>query len=409
MSRNYKSIAEPKTLNGNVTNVATQITLSNVTGLPSPPYVLVLSPDTANEEAVLVTVDQAGVTAPTVKIERAIETGATAQTHTNGNTVRHMIVGSDLQLVHDHLDNTTTAHGVAGAVVGTTSTQTLTNKTLTTPKINENVTVTATSTELNVLDGITASTAELNIMDGVTSTAAELNILDGATLTTTELNYVDGVTSAVQTQINTASTAISTNTPAGVVNMWVANDAPTGWFLCDGTAKSRTTYSALFAVIGTTYGSGDNTTTFNLPDLRGRAPIGAGLGRNVANNADLATSRTLGQRVSDAQTVTLTEAQMPVHTHVQNSHNHLQNEHNHFIDVNGTTLGWTGVGNGGSAGAPTNVVGDGYFGNYVRASNITATNQAQTATNQNAGGTAGVTQAHENTQPSTVINFIIKF
>ena len=60
-------------------------------------------------------------------------------------------------------------------------TQTLTNKRLTSPKINEDVALTSTATELNVLDGITASTAELNIMDGVTSTAAELNALDGQT------------------------------------------------------------------------------------------------------------------------------------------------------------------------------------------------------------------------------------
>ena len=110
----------------------------------------------------------------------------------------------------------------------TSSTSTLTNKTLTSPKINEDVAVTATATELNVLDGITSTTAELNILDGVTSTAAELNILDGvtstaaelnildgvtstaaelnildgATLTVTELNYVDGVTSSIQTQLD---------------------------------------------------------------------------------------------------------------------------------------------------------------------------------------------------------------
>jgi len=106
--------------------------------------------------------------------------------------------------------------------------QTFTNKTLTSPKINEDVALTATATELNVLDGITSSTAELNILDGVTASAAELNvmdgitastaelnildgvtadyaelnILDGATLSTTELNYVDGVTSAIQTQLD---------------------------------------------------------------------------------------------------------------------------------------------------------------------------------------------------------------
>jgi len=58
-------------------------------------------------------------------------------------------------------------------------TQTLTNKTLTSPKINEDVAVTSTATELNILDGVTSTTAELNILDGVTATASELNILDG--------------------------------------------------------------------------------------------------------------------------------------------------------------------------------------------------------------------------------------
>jgi hypothetical protein len=91
-------------------------------------------------------------------------------------------------------------------------TETFTNKTLTSPKINEDVVMSATATELNVLDGITSTTAELNILDGVTSTAAELNILDGATLTVTELNYVDGVTSAIQTQLDDKSTASKTET-----------------------------------------------------------------------------------------------------------------------------------------------------------------------------------------------------
>jgi hypothetical protein len=95
--------------------------------------------------------------------------------------------------------NTAVSDANLASIAGT---ETLTNKTLTSPKINEDVAVTATATEINVLDGITSSTAELNILDGVTSSAGELNILDGATLTVTELNYVDGVTSAIQTQID---------------------------------------------------------------------------------------------------------------------------------------------------------------------------------------------------------------
>ena len=93
--------------------------------------------------------------------------------------------------------NTLTLPSTGGDVdlVSTASTATLTNKTLTSPKINEDVAVTATATEINILDGVTSTTAELNILDGVTSTAAELNILDGVTSTTAELNILDGVTS----------------------------------------------------------------------------------------------------------------------------------------------------------------------------------------------------------------------
>ena len=85
--------------------------------------------------------------------------------------------------------------GGNGTLLSTVSVATLTNKTLTSPKINEDVAVTSTATELNLLDGVTATTAELNILDGVTSTAAELNILDGVTSTAAELNILDGVTS----------------------------------------------------------------------------------------------------------------------------------------------------------------------------------------------------------------------
>jgi hypothetical protein len=90
--------------------------------------------------------------------------------------------------------NTLTA-SIDSTVTTLAGTQTLTNKTLTTPIISGTA-VTATGAELNILDGVTSSTAELNILDGVTSTAAELNILDGVTSTTAELNILDGVTSS---------------------------------------------------------------------------------------------------------------------------------------------------------------------------------------------------------------------
>ena len=64
--------------------------------------------------------------------------------------------------------------------------------------------------------------------------------------------------------------------PSGAMLQWPTATAPTGFLLCTGAAVSRTIYSALFAVIGTTFGAGDGTTTFNLPDFDNRFPVGAG-------------------------------------------------------------------------------------------------------------------------------------
>jgi hypothetical protein len=139
-------------------------------------------------------------------------------------------------------------------------TETLTNKTLTTPKINENVNLTTTSTELNVLDGITASTAELNIMDGVTSTATELNILDGATLTTTELNYVDGVTSSIQTQLGTKAPLAS---PTFTGTVTIPEGASISGYLT--TSSASTTYATKAEVTEVqNFKTVQNTTMFSM-------------------------------------------------------------------------------------------------------------------------------------------------
>jgi microcystin-dependent protein len=321
MARNYSSIASEKVLAGNVSNIATQITLDNVTNLPSPPYTLVLNPDTAIEEIVTVDADQSGVSAPTLKVTRA-QDGTTAQVHTAGQIVKHMITGRDLQEAQNHID-ATAVHGATGAVVGTTNTQTLTNKTLTSPKINENVALTATSTELN---------------------------------------YVDGVTSAIQTQLDTLTTSISAAVPAGVITQFGGSTAPTGWVLCDGTAYSRTvTYNNLFTAIGTAYGVGDNSTTFNVPNLKGRVPVGLD---------STQTEFDLRGETGGLKEVTLTTAQIPDHSH-------------------GGQIVF-GTGSGGTS--------------AVVASGNNPTSQPTT------GGVTGTNGgAHTNLQPYIVVNYIIKF
>lgn len=217
MARNYSSVAEPKTLSGNVTSTATQITLNNIDGLPSPPYVLVLNPDTASEEVVLVNANQTGAVAPTLNVTRAIEASGSlglAKTHTSGNTVKHMIVGSDLQLVHDHIDSTS-AHDATGGVVGLTKAQALTNKTI---NLASN-TVTGTKAQFNtaISDADFATLTGTEELTNKTLTSPTVNTptitsptisgtITGAVVTSA--NIVDGT--IVNADVNAAAAIVAT-------------------------------------------------------------------------------------------------------------------------------------------------------------------------------------------------------
>lgn len=100
----------------------------------------------------------------------------------------------------------------------------------------------------------------------------------------------------------------------GFITPYAGGSAPTGWLICDGSAVSRVTYSALFAICGETYGEGDSTTTFNLPDLGGRFALGA----------DGAHDR---GSIDGVEQITLTEANLPAHVHSM-AHTHSIN-HDH--------------------------------------------------------------------------------
>jgi microcystin-dependent protein len=78
------------------------------------------------------------------------------------------------------------------------------------------------------------------------------------------------------TAVATTAFVLNNSVPTGGLMMWPTVSAPTGWLLCNGSAVSRTAYAALFAILGTTFGSGDGSTTFNLPNYTNRGPVGAG-------------------------------------------------------------------------------------------------------------------------------------
>lgn len=98
----------------------------------------------------------------------------------------------------------------------------------------------------------------------------------------------------------------------GEIKIWPVPRCPDGWRFCDGSSLTINGNEALFSILGARYG-GDGTTKFNLPDLRGRVPVHMGTGPGT-NGTLPATNRVIGQS-GGAQTVTLTQAQMPVHEH----------------------------------------------------------------------------------------------
>jgi len=210
--------------------------------------------------------------------------------------------------------------------------------------------------------------------------------------------------------------------PVGVVVPFAGSTSPAGWQLCYGQAISRTTYAGLFSTIGTTYGSGDGSTTFNVPDMRGRAVAGLdNMGGTAASRLTatvLTAANTLGA-TGGTETHTLTTAQLASHNHTQDSHNHTQNSHNHTQDAHGHYLLnagslYMGSSEAGAGDYVRSIFTRSGYDNYAtawQADQRVATNQATTATNIAATATnqaAGGGTAHLNTQPTIVLNYIIK-
>lgn len=199
--------------------------------------------------------------------------------------------------------------------------------------------------------------------------------------------------------------------PVGVIMPYAGSSAPNAnWLFCFGQAISRSTYSDLFTALGTTFGTGDGSTTFNLPDLRGRLAAGVdNMGGSAANRITSGGSgingTTLGA-TGGAETHTLTTAQLAVHQHSafigDDGHVHDVKYDKQTADDNaGAVAQVTGISASGgntAAGAAISHTSD------VRVRSTAGT--AATADDKTAN--AGSGSAHNNTQPTIMLNYIIR-
>ena len=215
---------------------------------------------------------------------------------------------------------------------------------------------------------LTLGSGKLKVKDlGITATQLATNSVINAKIQ-------DGAVTAAKLDAG----AVSVLMPTASIMPYAGSSAPTGYLLCDGAAISRSTYSTLFGILSTTYGAGDSSTTFNIPDLRGRViagqdDMGGASANRLTGQTDGVNGDTLGGS-GGTETHTLSTAQMPSHTHGVN----------------------TGTGNNSQVG----VAGNAPKGTDL--STPTVASYSNGATSTGGGG------AHNNVQPTFILNYIIK-
>lgn len=262
---------------------------------------------------------------PSVLADTAVVTG------TYGGTTQLAVVTVDGQ------GRITFAANATPSIATTQLTGTITNAQLAGSITTNKITGLATSatTDTTNATNITSGTLPAaRLPTGVVGAGAfgGINAIPVVTVDTTgRVTGLTTVTPSIPTSQLTGTIAYSqlsadvttTLTPTGVVHMWPSNTAPTGYLLCDGTAVSRTTYNALYVLIGTSFGVGNGSTTFNLPNYLNRFPMGAGTGGTYA----------IGATGGSADAIVVS------HTHTTPNHSHTFSGTTSTTSLTGTITG----------------------------------------------------------------------
>jgi microcystin-dependent protein len=230
---------------------------------------------------------------------------------------------------------------------------------------------------ITTLQGATTILSSLNVsgvstLQGATTILSSLNV-SGVTTINNTLNAME-----VKQQYATSPISFALLVPTGSIMSFAGSSAPYGWLLCDGSEISRFLYATLFNVIATNYGVGNGSTTFNVPNIKGRVPVG----RDVSQSEFDTLGETGGEN-----THTLTTGEMPSHAHTITDPGHVHTYVNNINDQNT----------------------DNAFGTETAADNADlnrTTGSSLTGITINATGGGG---AHNNLQPYIVLNYIIKF
>lgn len=287
--RAYAGAAVPTTLASGINNIVTAIAVTALTGYPTgaQKWAAVIDRDTPNEEKVLVT----NTSGFNLTVTRAYD-GTTAKAHDPGASFEHCITAIDMDEANYHVSALEGVHGVdlGSEVMGTNDTQTVKNKTM-------DYGVTGANVATNI-----PTSASPAIMAAIAAVQAEVDAEETARAAGDTNRYT-------KAEADARFLAIEEKTPIGSIIMYGGDTAPDAtWLVCNGQAVSRTGYATLFARLGTAFGSGNGSTTFNVPDMRERAPKGVG------------GTVTKGQ-TGGADTATLATGNLPSHTHAID-HNH---------------------------------------------------------------------------------------